>query len=105
MTSSLYFAKFAGVANKTQSVKAMTLTIDVNGATLAALRQLNGYGLKDLADASGVSMSYICEVEKGTKRNVRPATLKKLADALGVTVPVLARDPEAAEKAYRAEVA
>lgn len=74
-----------------------TVNILVNGATVQALRKVQGLNLKDLAEASGLSISYICEVEKGTKRNLRPATMKKLAEGLGVSIPVLARDPEAAQ--------
>lgn len=101
-------AKHNGTARPTVnqvSGRLAAINIKVNGATVAALRHLNGYGLKDLAEISGVSMSYICEVEKGTKVNLRPPTLKKLADGLGVTVAVLARDPEAAEAFFRSEVA
>lgn len=104
MTTSLNFANFAHVTKNTAPGRTAN-TISVNGTTVAALRGFNGFGLKELSEASTVSQSYICEIERGTKTNVRPATLKKLADALGVPIAVLARDPEAAEKAYRQEVA
>jgi len=67
--------------------------MEINGETLKALRRLNGYGLKELSEASGVSVSYICEVEKGTKKGLRPPTAKKLADALGVPLAALTRRP------------
>jgi HTH-type transcriptional regulator, competence development regulator len=72
--------------------------MEINGATLKALRALNGYDLKTLSTASGVSMSYICEIEKGRDVKVRPATMKKLADALSVPIAALARDPKTVEK-------
>jgi transcriptional regulator with XRE-family HTH domain len=67
--------------------------VQINGVTLKAIRELNGYGLKDLAAVSGVSISYICEIEGGRDVKVRPQTMRKLADALGVPVAALARDP------------
>lgn len=70
--------------------------MDINGATLEAIRKLNGYGLKELSAASGVSQSYICEIERGRKVKVRPPTVKKLADALGVPIAALRRDVEKA---------
>ena len=73
--------------------------MEINGEALKAIRQLNGYGLKELADASGVSMSYICEIEKGTKKRVRPPMAKRLADACGVPVAALGRSAEDALKA------
>jgi len=65
----------------------------INGATLKAIRTLNGYGLRELAGKSGVSVSYLSELENGRDVNVRPPTMRKLADALGVPVAALARDP------------
>lgn len=67
--------------------------MDINGDTLHALRVLNGFDLKGLSEASGVSTSYICEIEHGRKVKVQPPTLKKLATALGVNIAALCRQP------------
>jgi transcriptional regulator with XRE-family HTH domain len=49
------------------------------------LRTMRGMNQVDLAKASGVAQNTISEIELG-KREARPATLKKLADALGVEI-------------------
>ena len=41
----------------------------------------------------GVSISFLSELKSGTKTEVSPATLKKIADALGVRVRSLAVRP------------
>lgn len=53
------------------------------GRILKALREKAGLSTHKLAEASGVSQSYISHVESGRKKNVpSPEILKKLADAL-----------------------
>jgi transcriptional regulator with XRE-family HTH domain len=49
------------------------------------IRTMRGMNQVDLAKASGVAQNTISEIELG-KREARPATLKKLADALGVEI-------------------
>lgn len=73
--------------------------MQINGETLRAIRGLNGYGLRELADLSGVSVSYLSEIEHGRDVKVRPQTLRKLADSLGVPVAALTRDPSTVEQA------
>lgn len=72
----------------------------VNGVTLRVLRELNGFDLKTLSQHSGVSMSYISEIENGRDVAVRAPTLKKLADALGVPAAALARDPDGVQDQF-----
>ncbi len=50
---------------------------------LRRIRTTRGMNQVDLAKASGVAQNTISEIELG-KREARPGTLKKLADALGV---------------------
>ena len=53
--------------------------------TVKRIRTMRGMNQVDLAKASGVAQNTISEIELG-KREARPATLKKLADALGVEI-------------------
>jgi transcriptional regulator with XRE-family HTH domain len=52
---------------------------------LRHIRTMRGMNQVDLAKASGVAQNTISEIELG-KREARPGTLKKLADALGVEI-------------------
>lgn len=61
---------------------------------------------EDLANASGVSRTYISEIERGRITNVGIEAIFSLAEALGVTVPYLlglSDDPlgEGAEKVLK----
>ncbi len=53
------------------------------GVKLRAHRQERGLGLKELAQAAGLSVSYLSEIEQG-KKYPKPDKLVDLADALGV---------------------
>lgn len=57
----------------------------LTGSKLRAIRALKNVTQAQLAAASGVSPSAIAEYEKG-KRDLRADTIRKLCDALGVTV-------------------
>ena len=57
----------------------------LTGTKLRAIRALKGFTQAQLAELSGVSPTAITEYEKG-KRDLRADTIRKLCDALGVTV-------------------
>lgn len=57
----------------------------LTGQKLKAIRALRGMTQSDLAEAAGVSPTAIAEYERG-KRDLRTDTVRKLCDALGVTV-------------------
>lgn len=59
------------------------MTIDFLGATLKQLRKERKYTLKELASQTGVSISFLSQVERG-KSNVTLESLKRISDALGV---------------------
>jgi transcriptional regulator with XRE-family HTH domain len=62
----------------------------INAAALAAIRERTGLTQLALAEASGVSQGRISELEKANL-NVRPETVKVLAEALQVpTVAITA---------------
>jgi transcriptional regulator with XRE-family HTH domain len=56
----------------------------VNGPALATIRERSGQSQSDLSKGSGVSQGRISEIESGFL-NVRPPTVKKLCDALGIS--------------------
>lgn len=60
----------------------------LNGSALQAIRERTGISQTDLAKLTGVSQGRISELEAG-QRNVRPSTIKSLADALGVPLAAL----------------
>lgn len=52
------------------------------GLKVRQLRMDKGLSLKELSDKTGISVSYLNEIEKG-KKNPKPAKLSELAEALG----------------------
>jgi methanogenic corrinoid protein MtbC1/DNA-binding XRE family transcriptional regulator len=68
---------------------ASTKTLDVMlvdlGSHIQGLRKSRGMSQQQLAQAAGLDRSYVSGVEHG-KQNVSFATMKNIADALGVTV-------------------
>lgn len=61
------------------------MTAMLTGSKLRAIRSLRGMTQAQLAEAAGVSPTAITEYEKG-KRDLRADTIRKLCEALGVTV-------------------
>ncbi len=59
---------------------------------LETIRRKKGFTRKTLSIKSGISTSTIGLIEWGMSENPKIATLKKLADALGVTVSDLIDD-------------
>lgn len=57
----------------------------LTGSNLKAIRALRGMTQAQLAEAAGVSPTAITEYECG-KRDLRADTIRKLCEALGVTV-------------------
>lgn len=60
----------------------------LNGAALQAIRERSGLTQSDLSRGSGVSQGRISELESDVL-NVRPATVKALADTLAVPITAL----------------
>lgn len=63
--------------------------LDANGDELRRLRVLQGYSLRDLAEKAGVTQDNIWKIERGVTRRPHGKTLRKLAEALGVSVAEL----------------
>lgn len=68
------------------------------GARLQELRKRRGMSQRDLAQASGVSLSTIRKLEQGEQGETRMATARKLAAGLRVTTTRLLHGDEASEQ-------
>jgi len=66
----------------------------LNGSALQAIRERSGLTQTELAEQTGVSQGRISELESG-QRNVRPGTVKALAEALKIPTMALLADTEA----------
>ena len=66
------------------------------GTRVKTARQRRGWNREALAFHSGISWSAIAQVEAGRRTNLRPATLRSLAQALGVTIDYLVTGGRAA---------
>lgn len=64
----------------------------LNVQALTAIRVLAGFSQAELARQAGLSQGHISELERGDK-NPRPATVNKLAAALGVSPNALLEWP------------
>lgn len=71
--------------------------MEINRFALTDFMEGEGLRLTDLAKKSRVSVSFLSELKSGTKTEVSPATLRKIADALGVRVRSLACNPNTLE--------
>ncbi|MBQ6991992.1 MAG: helix-turn-helix transcriptional regulator [Clostridia bacterium] len=49
-------------------------------------RKEQGYTLKDIANKAAVSFSYLCHLEKGSRKNPSTNVMKKIASALNKTI-------------------
>lgn len=56
------------------------------GSRLKSLREANGLSIYKLSSISGVSKSYITEIEKGVKKNLQLNTLESLCKALNTSL-------------------
>lgn len=79
--------------------------MEINRFALNDFMEGEGLRLTDLhqrtkqndPEGKGVSISFLSELRSGTKTEVSPATLKKIADVLGVRVRSLAANPNVDE--------
>jgi transcriptional regulator with XRE-family HTH domain len=65
------------------------------GERLASVRKRRGLSQRELAEAAGLSISLIRKLEQDAYGQVRLATARKLAKALGVTTSALVTEPDA----------
>lgn len=67
--------------------------MQINRHSLSDFMDGEGLRLTDLAEATGLSKSFLSELRSGTKTEASAATVKKIADALNVRVRSLAANP------------
>jgi transcriptional regulator with XRE-family HTH domain len=60
--------------------------MEVDGVKLREIRLDRGYSQEELHKLTGVSRDTISRLETGDRPNPHPRTLRKLAEALGVSV-------------------
>ena len=70
----------------------VALAIMRGGNPVAAFRNHLGITLRDLSKRTGVTASYLSEIERGLKPG-SAATLSRIAHALGTTIDALMADP------------
>ncbi|MGQ8870857.1 helix-turn-helix domain-containing protein [Paenibacillus sp. TSA_86.1] len=54
------------------------------GPYMKQLREQQGFSINQLAEAAGISNSQISRIENGVRGVPKPATIRKISDALGV---------------------
>lgn len=64
--------------------------MQLNTEALKAIRTTGGDSQRSLAERAGISEYAFSQIERG-KSQPRPATVKKIADALGVPVGAIAQ--------------
>lgn len=60
-------------------------TFEVNGTAIRRIRMRQGTEMSQLAEAAGISRSYLNRLEIGTRERMRPETYARLRDALKAT--------------------
>lgn len=53
---------------------------------LREIRKEKGMTIQELSDISGVSIGYICHLERGTRKNPSRKIMEKISNALGKTM-------------------
>lgn len=73
--------------------------MQINRHALTDFMEGEGLRLTDLAEKSGVSISFLSQLRSGAKTEASERTVKALADALGIRPRSLAARPDHAEAA------
>jgi transcriptional regulator with XRE-family HTH domain len=71
------------------------MDVQINRSALVDFMESEGLRLTDLAERSGISISFLSELRSGTKTEASEATVKKIADALNIRPKSLAANPNA----------
>lgn len=73
--------------------------MQINRSALTDFMDGEGLRLTDLAEQSGVSISFLSQLRSGAKSEASAATVRKIADALNVRVRSLMANPNDDEAA------
>ncbi|MET9467386.1 helix-turn-helix transcriptional regulator [Streptomyces sp. NPDC006544] len=60
-------------------------TFEVDGTAIRKARMRGGHEISELAKAAGISRRYLCHLENGTRRRMRPSRYAALRAALNST--------------------
>ena len=66
--------------------------IEVNAEALRAAREGAGLSVEDVSRRTGVAPATLQRLEDGPPKSIRPATLRRLAQALGAEVEQLGQE-------------
>jgi transcriptional regulator with XRE-family HTH domain len=64
-----------------------------NGAAIRTIRQLRGFGLRQLAEVIGISPTYLSRIERD-QRGASDSLRQDIADALGAPVEAITREKQ-----------
>ena len=73
------------------------------GSRIRKLRKTRGLKLAQLADESGISTSYLSQLERGEKEGVSADILFRIAHTLGTTMGALLRESKTTQEHTRTE--
>lgn len=89
--------KNAGLLDSVRKCVIVCATMTINPVALRTIRERTGLSIRQLGEVSTVAFSQISLIERGAA-TPNPATIKKLADALGVPITaIISPEPEAVE--------
>lgn len=68
------------------------------GTVIRKARLAKGIPLKELADATGLSSTFLSRLERGERRELTLSNAIAICDALGLSIDLLARQPQLKHK-------
>jgi transcriptional regulator with XRE-family HTH domain len=73
--------------------------MEINGASLRAIREAQGWTKSRLAAEAKISLPYLRDLEKGRRKGRNPGVVKSLATALKVPMAAISKTTEDAAQA------
>lgn len=69
----------------------------INGQVIKELREMRGWGQRELATKAGINQSVLSRLERNLQDDVMFSVVAALADALGTTIDALSPTPNSSE--------